>query len=389
LDFAQVAMCIEMRAVLKALLIVQTIVLALAPCAWSKDFFGIIDYHPTTFVEKPAAPFFFSIGAKLRFGTVIVDDGPVLFAAKPSDKGISAVYVSPNERKAAVVSGANLYLVQPGQAPVRLLGDVYNLTSGRPEMRGPPGKPVYDYWTIHWDATSRFLYVARGTWMNGYPSHMTLMRIDVSDPSNIVEVTNDGKGWGIFFVGHDVVCFQRVVNRGDLVWKCVDNGIEKTPVAIEGNRIVMHDGSHIEGKPFTSYHWSRGEIWLTNAGFVIRACNSRWGFFSWERPSTPIFQFNGAVEPLKGHYVDGIDERSSNVLPGNRYAFLKLHMENFKGRRGQILVDGLTGQYRELPQDTLVYRNLNSLNYEYVKFGLRWFDRPEFVPVHSLRPYTP
>ncbi len=61
-------------------------------------------------------------------------------------------------------------------------------------------------------------------------------------------------------------------------------------------------------------------------------------------------------------------------MPGGRYAFLDLLMENFKGRRGKILVDGLTGQYREVPNDTLVYRNLNSINYDRVKFGLRWSD---------------
>ncbi len=80
-------------------------------------------------------------------------------------------------------------------------------------------------------------------------------------------------------------------------------------------------------------------------------------------------------------------ETGSNVLPGDRYAFLKLWMENFKGGHGQILVDGLTGQYRELPQDTFVYRNLNSLNYTNAKFGLRWSDGPEFPPLQSLRPY--
>src|SRR5712664_3302433 len=84
-------MSIEARSVLKAFLIIQTIVLALVPYAWARDFFGIVDYLPSTFIEKPTAPFFFSIGDKLRFGNVIAEDGPILFAAKPSDKGIWAV----------------------------------------------------------------------------------------------------------------------------------------------------------------------------------------------------------------------------------------------------------------------------------------------------------
>lgn len=62
-------------------------------------------------------------------------------------------------------------------------------------------------------------------------------------------------------------------------------------------------------------------------------------------------------------------------------------MQNFKGGRGQILVDGFTGQYREVPANSLVYRNLNSLNYDRVEFGLRWSDSPEFEPMFPLRPY--
>lgn len=351
-----------------------------------KNSFQIVDYKPSTFVEQPTAPFFYSVGNTLRFGSVIVDEGPILFEAKSSDGGIWAVYVSPDETKAVVASGGNLYFVLPGQPPTLLARDAYNVIGGQGAKKGPIGKPVYDYSSLQWDASSRFIYVPLGVWENGYPSHSALLRIDVSDPTNVVEITSDMHAFDFFFIGSDAICFKRVVNRGDLIWRCIVGGVEKSPKAIEERRIVMDDGTSVEGKPFASFRWSRGGLWLSGAGFSIRDYNGRWGFFS-KNSDEVIFQFNGGVDPLKGRYGDGIYDASANVLPGGRYAFLDVPMKNLKGGRKEILVDGFTGQYREVPPSTLVYRNLNSLNYDRVKFGLRWSDSPEFEPMFSLRPY--
>jgi hypothetical protein len=69
---------------------------------------------------------------------------------------------------------------------------------------------------------------------------------------------------------------------------------------------------------------------------------------------------------IKGQYVDGVSQWDGMVLPGGRYALLNVFHDNFTG---QLLVDGLTGQYRELPHGTRVYRNLNTLVYKNVRFG--------------------
>lgn len=352
-----------------------------------KNSFQIVGYKPSTFVEQPTAPFFYSIGNKLRFGSVIVDEGPILFEAKPSDGGIWAVYVSPDETKAVVASGGDLYFVLPGQPPALLLRDAYDRMTGRGDRKVPVGNPIYDYRALQWDASSRFIYIPRGVWEDRYPSHSALLRIAVSDPANVVEITHDTKAFGMFFVGSECICFTRVVNRGDVIWRCIVGGVEKSPKAIDERGIVMDDGTSVEGKPFASFRWSRGGLWLTGAGFSIRDYNGRWGFFS-KNSDEAIFQFNGGVDPLKGRSGDGIYDVNANVLPGGRYAFLYVPMKNLRGGRREILVDGFTGQYREVPPSTLVYRNLNSLNYERVKFGLRWSDSPEFDPMFPLRPYA-
>jgi len=74
-------------------------------------FFGIVDYRPSSFSEQPEHKFFFSVGTRLMFGSVTNDSFPALF-----DGYLSAVYPSPDQTKAAVVSGDNLYLVEVGKA---------------------------------------------------------------------------------------------------------------------------------------------------------------------------------------------------------------------------------------------------------------------------------
>jgi hypothetical protein len=74
------------------------------------------------------------------------------------------------------------------------------------------------------------------------------------------------------------------------------------------------------------------------------------------------------------------------VLPGGRYAVLHVVHANFAG---QLLVDSETGKYRELPEETMVYLNLNSWDYELPVFEL--FNprdgKLEFQPAYKLRDY--
>jgi hypothetical protein len=366
---------------------VAALLLALVPLApaAARDFLGIIDYRPSSFVEQPAAPFFYSIGNKLRFGRAVEDSGPILFEAPKSARGgIWAVLVAPDQTRAIVVSDAKLFLVRAGSRPIELLDRAYDLMAwGTDEwMKGPPNQAVYIYRQLQWDQSSRFVYIPRGAWKNRYPSHSALVRINVSAPSEITEITSDASGIHMFFVGR-AVCFQRVVNHGDLVWRCSVDGMEKIPVKLENDRIVMDGGTAIEGKPFNSYFDNLSELWLPKAGFSIRAHNGHWGFFSRHR-SEPAFEFTGVVEPLKGNYFDGINQAGCVLLPGDRYAVLDVTMDNFNGR-AQLLLDGMTGQYRPLPKGTRVHMNLNSFTYDHVSFGLRPLDSPEFKPMAALR----
>ena len=70
---------------------------------------------------------------------------------------------------------------------------------------------------------------------------------------------------------------------------------------------------------------------------------------------------------MKGRYLDGLGNRNNGVLPGGRYALLDVYHDNFEG---QLLIDGVTGNYRELPSKTKVYTNINSLNYSYFELDL-------------------
>jgi len=78
------------------------------------------------------------------------------------------------------------------------------------------------------------------------------------------------------------------------------------------------------------------------------------GLFSRESDVTPILLFEGGTN-MKGGYVDGIGGGGCSVLPGGRYALLPVALDNFKG---ELLIDGLTRQYRELPKNSRAYTSM-------------------------------
>jgi len=226
---------------------------------------------------------------------------------------------------------------------------------------------------------------------NSYPN-ATLMRIDIAAPTKIIEWVPDFRSLTYFLVGVKDVCFDYDLGNGDLLLKCSHQGSVKVAKSIGENDIQLEDGTSISGKPFLSYNGSiyESEIWLTRSGFSLRTTETGYlGFYSRDTVN-PILSIVAGVN-IKGQFVDGILQRGCNVLPGGRYALLNVWYDNFKG---QLLVDGLSGQYRELPADSRVYQNLNTLTYD-VKFSLsgtafnRFKANAELLPRPHSVPHPP
>lgn len=346
--------------------------------------FGIIGYKPSSYVEFADKPFFYSIGKTLRYGRTISENSPVLFKGAFFRGDLKEVYVSPDNKKAAIISGGKLYLAETtGHA--RLLLENGDNKVGSEHHKG---EAFYDHYTLQWDMESRAIYIVRNKKQSDvskqFFSHdATLVRIDIDSPAKIVEVIQDFASLYYFLVGNDTICFDYAPGNGDVIWNCSQNGNVNRVISHQHGQMKLENGVVTQGRPFLSYNGGghESEIWLSNYGFSLRyTTDGITDFFSKSDNEKPILKIQGGHN-IKGHYVIGILQNGCKVLPGGRYALLNVWFDNFKG---QLLVDGLTGKYRELPDKTRVYLNLNSLNYEHFKFDIDTGEHPIFVPSDDL-----
>lgn len=349
-------------------------------------FFGIVEYKPTVFSEQATRPFFFSIGNQLKFGDAIDENAPTLFKGPALFKARSfskwgSVYPSPDGKKAAVANDGKLYTVEAGKPALLVLESVDFIDGQNIRV----GEVFYEYPGLQWDSQSRYIYIAKDVKKKSineplYSRDRKLIRIDTLNPVSKTETISDFRAKNYFLVGDDGVCFHFSPGNGNLIWKCSINGKVQT-VKPEGSSLVLKDGSHVTDKPFMSYSGNAGDIWLPRYGYSLRIMKGGYvGFYSRLKPEYPLFTIKGGIS-IKGHFVHGVSTYSSTVLPGGRYAVLGVSHDNFNG---QLLVDGLTGQYRELPRDTSVYQNLNSFDYENIKFNLTDYSWNWFLPVSKL-----
>ena len=353
--------------------------------AVARDFLGIIDYKPSSFTEVADEPFFYSIGKTLRHGRMISDNAPVLFSGTLFGGDLGLVYDSPDHKKAAIVYGGNLYVAEATVPARLLLKNVDNYAAPGIQQ----GDMFYNYAMLQWDEESTSIYIVRDKKQSQLKDQIwsrdaTLVRIDIVAPNKSVDVIPNFRSLNYFFVGNEAICFNYSPDDGSVVWKCSYQGNVGLVRSHHGEQIVLEDGV-VNGRPFLSYHQGsrdESEIWLTNYGFSLRrTSDDTVAFFSGSDHQTPTFKIRGGYN-FKGEFVDGVRQTGCKVLPGGRYALLDVYHDNFTG---QLLVDGLTRKYRELPPRTKIWWNLNSSNYKHFKFAIGETKRPEFVPAASLR----
>lgn len=375
-----------MKNITAAFITIIVLVAILLPIdATARKFFGIIDYTPSLFIELADEPFFYSIGKTLRYGKTINDSSPVLFNGSFFGGDLKDVYVAPNNKKAAFFYDDKLYLSKITGPAVLLLkncrGNKYNKIK--------LGETYYSL--LQWDAESRFIYMIRDKKQAPTPKscwlspNAVLIRIDTELPTKISEVINDFNSLNYFFIETELICYNYAPGDGSVIWKCFNRDAESFLVTShQSSKIFLENGDVINGKPFVSYFGNiyESEIWLTNYGYSFRAnTDGTIGLFSKHDIQKPIFKIQG-THNIKGHFCDGILQQGCKVLPGGRYALLNVWHDNFKG---QLLVDGQTGKYRELPAKTNVYLNLNSYNYEHFNFIFGPGQQPEFLPATRLQ----
>jgi hypothetical protein len=328
----------------------------------------IIDYHPSKFIELADEPFFYSIGNTLRYGRTIDSNSPVIFNEYSRKSDLRNVYVSPDNKKAAFFYDDKLYLVQPAGTAIVLLSNCRDYRHKTIKV----GDTYYR--NLQWDADSRSIYLIRDkerirTAHSGFCAPgAALVRIDIDPPTKVVNVINNFNSLHYCFVGPSTICYDYPPGDGSVVWKCMQQGVEYLVTSIRENQIVLANETIVNGIPFLLYDSTAfdSEIWLSRYGFSLTTNTDRTIDFYSKSNLKPIFKIKESGHDwLKDGAYDGIYNSGCRVLPGGRYALLYVYFSNFEG---QLLIDGLTGEYRELPAKTKVFLNLNSNNYEYFKF---------------------
>ena len=346
-----------------------------------KEYFGILNYSPSKFLEKAESSFFYSIGNQLKYGMSVDETAPALFEGKYFGGNFVAVFPSPDNKKVALVSNKKLYVVGIGISPQLVLDHV---VSYDPKEIGY--KEIYYKWpTIQWDSKSRYIYIAKdkkqpqGHWQRPHSRDAILVRIDTENAYNISEMIVDFRSLHYFLVGSDGLCFDYALDNGDVIWKCLtENGVLKAQ-SVTSDGIQLDNKSTLTGRPFLSYKPNiyESDIWMSRYGFFVKRINEKLdGLFLKSKPEIPLIRISTGVN-IKGRHVNGIRQMGGAVLPGGRYVLLNVWHDSFKG---QLLLDSATGEYRELPKETNVYRNLNSDAYDDFVFSVGQIRGNEFKP---------
>ena len=328
---------------------------------------GIVVYKPSEFTEQASAPFFFSIGKQLKYGTAISEAAPTVLEGKLVGGELRAVYPSPDQTKAAAVTGGKLYLVEPGKPP-RILLDPF--VSGLEGRKLPIGETYYNYAHIQWDAASRYIFITRDkiqeppmnpeSFQQRNNMNQALVRIDTTQSHSIVEVIPAGQfrtTYGPSFIGDNVICFDSGDDKGDVYLKCIVAGNAHIVKKVDTDKIVFTDGLVLKGRIFMTSRLDHvsGDVLMVESGFHMtkRKDSLVVDLLHNNRPDSPMLSVEGAIN-TKGHLGDGIQ---GTILPGGRYVFLHVWNKN-------ILLDSETGAYKELPTNTRVYQNVNSRDHE-------------------------
>jgi hypothetical protein len=355
------------------------VLFAISQGVLAKEAIGISKYHPSHFVERAEFPFFYSIGKRLKYGLSIDESAPALFEGSWINGDLIGVYPSPDNQKAAVISNRKLYIAQVGK-PTSLA--LENVDHYAPKRLGD-GVVYFKWPSLQWHPNSRFIYIAKDKKQKvseqSFSKEAILVRIDMENIGVTEEVIPYFRSMSYFFAGSDSVCFNYALGDESVIWKCsTARGISRAR-SIDSTDIHLDNGVVLKERRFLSYRPNIYEstIWMGRYGFSVRQINERQdALFHKDATNFPLLTFN-AGRNIKGHRVNGIRQTGGSVFPGGRYLLLNMVRDSSEV---QILLDRVSGHYRKLPEDTRVYRTLNSTHYEDFVFSIDNRPGNSFMP---------
>jgi len=323
----------------------------------------IIHYHPTVFKEETPEPFFYSIGNDLKRSNTIDPHAKTLFSCNK----IREAFVSPDNRMILLICGergkdGTLWLVSDDGIVIRKITTVKDMD----KKEKIPGEYFIRDDRIQSSPDSRSFYVIRDQYSSGTRHTLTpmtgsLLRYDIS--YGYFEVAIPVFTSHHYFFGQDDRIYYRVWDsrHSKEELRCRQKGRECNRSYITNEREIFYSFSSLEYKDYIlplqgTYlddHPSITRIYYESEKVLHLLLTVKWG------------------HNFKGGF-NGIETLRSVFLPGERYLPLKITSKQFSGF---LLIDTATGWYKEIPSETFIYRNFNTLNrnikYEIHDSGIR------------------
>lgn len=331
----------------------------------------VLNYKPNDFKFSLDKPFFYSIDNTLRYGKTIEKKNPILFEEDFQNKK-HYVYISPDNKKAALAIDKKLWLITLNKSPKLLLEDVNTQLYKNIGI----GEKYFDNHTLQWAENSNSIYIIQYTKPKQIfqrNKHNKMIHIDLNTFTK-KDVNIDRIFLGnYYFVGKDTICYSRAPGDGSVIWICLYKNEHINVKSHNKDKVLLENDVVLKGKPFLSRNLY-GESTLSSYDFYGAYSKESFGFYSKQFGKEPILEINRSFDVLKGHTRNGI-RYSRSVGLDQRYALLHV---SYLDSKKLLLIDSQTGKYKELPNDIRVYRTFNPFNYKY--FKLDYKNSLRFIP---------
>jgi hypothetical protein len=322
-------------------------------CASKDPPLSIVNFHPTTFEARAAAPFFYSIGNELKYSDSIDPDAPTLFIGK-----LLNFQVSPDGKRIAFVSDHRLTVID-NEGKARTIGPVDSIF----RSLKPIGRSFIRDDDFQWSPDSKSVYFVRDKFYRSKGAQLfselgALWKFDLASGEQEM-VIKPFRGFQIIFGGGSEIYFAVPLANGDLELELYDGAIVRdfaAPGSAQSfpgmNPFYSLSSVDYMEKVLPGMHLLQDFDWKANRQTLVfgdkillqltRHCDSFFGC--------------GDCDEMMG----------SMFIPGNR--FFLLNVPYCRNYEGELLIDTQTGSYKTLPKGTRVFITANTQTYPHYKF---------------------
>jgi hypothetical protein len=313
---------------------------------------NIADFRPTDFQAKANEKFFYSIGDELKNSDELDPKSSTLLRGQ-----IENFLVSPDNTKIAVVANGKLMAVGRQDPVIRQVVSVDSIYR-KPK---PIGQHFYRDDDFQWSKDSNSLYLIKDEYYESKGSQLfsnkgELWKYDL-ETGSLQPVLKPFPAYSYFFGRNSGIYFSVPTDSGDLRLEYFDGNLV-TDINKPNAGSVPPDklsATFVESPFFSFSIIDYRDVELSQKGFALVA--DQQGRSEKLEIMNKSYLTLTEGEGLKGpHYCS--ETLRSVFLPGDRYFLFNVpYCGNYNG---QLLIDTLTGNYKQLPPDTRVYLTLNT-----------------------------